>query len=505
MAKDDVIDLTDLIQQGSSPQSRGPAPTPPGHVVVPDEKLQMPGLDGVDDLLASLNMTSTPATTEAPPPVANDAPSMDLDTILGFKEPESASAAQPAAGKSFDAVLDEAVAAPAPAAQPAAAEAPAGDLDLDSLLDEPAAAPAPVAAEELDPIAAEAQSVVDEAQQELFSAGATASAPEPVAAEAPAGDLDLGSLLDEPAVAAPAAVNAAAPTLAAQTPSGQKTAPAPVAPEPVPVAADPALAARLAQCESAVNTLSSRLEAVETASSIPVESAADPALADRLTHCETALTALSGRLEAVETAASTPVEPVADPALAARLAACENALAALSGRVDGVEATVSAPAEEDNAALRDGVAECDRALAALSGRVSALEGDARGASDAVLKESLEAARLASEEALRNALENARQDRNELLAALPGLVAEAVRQAVAPQPAAQPAPDAGLPGNLREELDRLGVQCRSMAARLDALEKRLDDLQPAFNANIEKAAAAAMSRLLNEQITRLTQE
>ena len=503
MAKDDVIDLTDLIQQGSSPQSRGPAPTPPGHVVVPDEKLQMPGLDGVDDLLASLNMTSTPATTEAPPPVANDAPSMDLDTILGFKEPESASAAQPAAGKSFVAVLDEAVAAPAPAAQPAAAEAPAGDLDLDSLLDEPAAAPAPVAAEELDPIAAEAQSVVDEAQQELFSAGATASAPEPVAAEVPAGDLDLGSLLDEPAVAAPAAVNAAAPTLAAQTPSGQKTAPAPVAPEPVPVAADPALAARLAQCESAVNTLSNRLEAVET--SVPVESAADPALADRLTHCETALTALSGRLGAVETAASTPVEPVADSALAARLAACENALAALSGRVDGVEAAASAPAEEDNAALRDGVAECDRALAALSGRVSALEGDARGASDAVLKESLEAARLASEETLRNALDNARQDRNELLAALPGLVAEAVRQAVAPQPAAQPAPDAGLPGNLREELDRLGVQCRSMAARLDALEKRLDDLQPAFNANIEKAAAAAMSRLLNEQITRLTQE
>ena len=139
MAKDDVIDLTDLIQQGSSSQSRGPAPTPPGHVVVPDEKLQMPGLDGVDDLLASLNMTSTPATTEVPPPPEQNAgPSMDLDTILGFKEPPAAPAAQPAAaaddvvdissllgesaapaakpaaGKGFDAVLNEASAASAP-------------------------------------------------------------------------------------------------------------------------------------------------------------------------------------------------------------------------------------------------------------------------------------------------------------------------------------------------------------------------------------------------------
>ena len=84
MAKDDVIDLTDLIQQGSSSQSRGPAPTPPGHVVVPDEKLQMPGLDGVDDLLASLNMTSTPATTEVPPPPEQNAgPSMHHPRLQG--------------------------------------------------------------------------------------------------------------------------------------------------------------------------------------------------------------------------------------------------------------------------------------------------------------------------------------------------------------------------------------------------------------------------------------
>ena len=173
-----------------------------------------------------------------------------------------------------------------------------------------------------------------------------------------------------------------------------------------------------------------------------------------------------------------------------------------SGRMDAVEAAPAAPAADDTAPLRDELSECGRSLSELAGRVAALEEGAHGASDAMLKESLEAACQASETTLRSALDSARQDRNDLLAALPGLVAEAVRQAVG-QAAAPAAVE--LPEGLREELDRLGVQCRSMAARLDALEKRLDDMQPAFNANIEKAAAAAMSRLLNEQIARLTQE
>ncbi len=513
MAKDDVIDLTDLIQQGSSSQSRGPAPTPPGHVVVPDEKLQMPGLDGVDDLLASLNMTSTPATTEVPPPPEQNAgPSMDLDTILGFKEPPAApaakpaadddvvdissllgesgdSAAAPAAGKGFDAVLSEAsAAAPAPAnddldldallnekaaAAPAAA-APADDLDLDALLNEPAAAPAAKpAAAPLDPIAAEALSVVDEAQQELFSPAAAAAA-----------------------VAAPVAA-----PVAAQAAPAPKAEPAAVAPAAAP--ADPALAARVAQCEQALESMSGRVAAVEAAAAAPAEPAVDPALGKRLAQCEQVVKSLLGRVAAVEAApASTPAEPVADPALAERLAACESAVSAVSGRVDAVEAAAAAPAADDTAPLRDELSECGRSLSALAERVATLEEGARGASDAVLKESLEAACQASETTLRSALDSARQERNDLFAALPGLVAEAVRQVVGQ--AAAPAA-AALPDGLREELDRLGMQCRSMAARLDALEKRLDDMQPAFNANIEKAAAAAMSRLLNEQIAKLTQE
>lgn len=211
---------------------------------------------------------------------------------------------------------------------------------------------------------------------------------------------------------------------------------------------------------------------------------------------------MGGRLDAVEAAASAPAEPAVDPKLAERLSACESAVAGMGGRLDAVEAAASAPAADNTAPLREELAGCGRSLAALTERVAALEEGARGASDAMLKETLDAARQASEATLRSALDNARQDRNDLLASLPGLVAEAVRQAVG-QTAAAPAASA-LPQGLREELDHLGMQCRSMAARLDGLEKRLDDLQPSFNANIEKAAAAAMARLLNEQISKLMQ-
>ena len=43
-----------------------------------------------------------------------------------------------------------------------------------------------------------------------------------------------------------------------------------------------------------------------------------------------------------------------------------------------------------------------------------------------------------------------------------------------------------------------------SARLDALEKRLDELTPAFNERIEKAAASAAARILREEIARLLQ-
>ena len=58
--------------------------------------------------------------------------------------------------------------------------------------------------------------------------------------------------------------------------------------------------------------------------------------------------------------------------------------------------------------------------------------------------------------------------------------------------------------LTERLEKLETQARSVSARLDALENRLDELTPAFNERIEKAAASAAARILREEISRLLQ-
>ena len=44
--------------------------------------------------------------------------------------------------------------------------------------------------------------------------------------------------------------------------------------------------------------------------------------------------------------------------------------------------------------------------------------------------------------------------------------------------------------------------RSTSARLDSIEERLDGLEPRFNDQVEKSAAAAAARILREEIARL---
>lgn len=56
--------------------------------------------------------------------------------------------------------------------------------------------------------------------------------------------------------------------------------------------------------------------------------------------------------------------------------------------------------------------------------------------------------------------------------------------------------------LREQLKHLDEGDRCANARLDMLEKRLDDLEPNFNIQVEKAAASAAARILHEEIGKL---
>lgn len=78
----------------------------------------------------------------------------------------------------------------------------------------------------------------------------------------------------------------------------------------------------------------------------------------------------------------------------------------------------------------------------------------------------------------------------------------------PAEVAAPARDGAMAGRLdalEQRVNELVMQNRAFAARMDALEKRLDDMQPTFNEKIEKAAAAAVGRLLRDQIALLRED
>lgn len=57
-------------------------------------------------------------------------------------------------------------------------------------------------------------------------------------------------------------------------------------------------------------------------------------------------------------------------------------------------------------------------------------------------------------------------------------------------------------DIGERLDNVVHVQKSINARIDALEKRLDDLEPRFNADIEKAAAKVVVKILHEEIAGL---
>ena len=59
--------------------------------------------------------------------------------------------------------------------------------------------------------------------------------------------------------------------------------------------------------------------------------------------------------------------------------------------------------------------------------------------------------------------------------------------------------------LEEHIRTVATVARSNAARMDALEERVDALEPVFNERVEKAAAAAAARVLREEIGRLLEQ
>lgn len=77
-----------------------------------------------------------------------------------------------------------------------------------------------------------------------------------------------------------------------------------------------------------------------------------------------------------------------------------------------------------------------------------------------------------------------------------LIASSVRQALKAMPSVM------TETVLDERLQAVNLAGKSVSARMDALEGRLDNLEPRFNAQVEKAAASAAARILREEIARL---
>ncbi|WP_165070219.1 hypothetical protein [Desulfovibrio sp. ZJ200] len=121
---------------------------------------------------------------------------------------------------------------------------------------------------------------------------------------------------------------------------------------------------------------------------------------------------------------------------------------------------------------------CEAELADARARIAALE-RASGAAAASLEDLL-------------------RDGSPLHDRFAGLIASSVRQAM------QSAPAGITEQVLDERLQAVNLSNKSISARMDALETRLDHLEPRFNAQVEKAAAGAAARILREEIATLVQ-
>ena len=84
------------------------------------------------------------------------------------------------------------------------------------------------------------------------------------------------------------------------------------------------------------------------------------------------------------------------------------------------------------------------------------------------------------------------------------IAKAVAAALASAPAPQTEHD-DAQSLVEERLQPVVTAARSATARIDALETRLDALEPRFNDRVERAAAAAAARILREEIGRLLED
>ncbi|MCB6541287.1 hypothetical protein LI168_03930, partial [Desulfovibrio desulfuricans] len=159
--------------------------------------------------------------------------------------------------------------------------------------------------------------------------------------------------------------------------------------------------------------------------------------------------------------------------------------------------TRAADAAETASKLTARVEQCEAALQEAGDRIIALE----TALEAQIHASQE---LAANSLPRQELEDMFVEGHPLYQSLMDCISKAVAAALASAPAQQTEHD-DAQSLVEEHLQPVVTAARSATARIDALETRLDALEPRFNDRVERAAAAAAARILREEIGRLLED
>lgn len=539
---DNAVD--DLLNAMSGSAPRKPASEsaqePDVHDLLAAASPQSEEPNFADDLDALLTSAEAPAPAEAsaPAPQARENPDLtaDLDSLLAGLDAEQA---QPATAES---ALGQPAASPA-ASEPASEKEPDLEMDLDALLasvDAPAS-PQPTkrsgsgecdACIDLDKLLAPAGAEATPDPAPEAPASPTPSpdpAPEPSADQSnPPTGLDAeqdAAATAEPEQARPSTPSTAADhmpedvapeaapdletdldaLLAVMSPD-QDMSPAPAAGDAEEAgkidAARPPLEAEALEPEPALPADSmENLPQAEEAPDLPAVDE-NPAAEER-PESEPELDLdklLRSAMQEEADASATPFaasegteQPETEPAVVADVPAVEDLLLMPASEEDSrmEQAARTADIPADPAALRE-LTELTEQAARLDERLQRCESELAEARARVA--ALEKAAAAPSASLEDLL----REGNPLHDRFAALIASSVSQALKAMPSG--VTDAVL----EERLQSVSLLGKSVSARMDALESRLDTLEPRFNQQVEKAAAGAAARILREEIAKLIQ-
>lgn len=542
-------DLEDLLRAGMATPPLPPDPKPaakaPASSSAPQESADI-SEDDLDALLSSV-------AGHVPPPDGQTAQSLssdmaaDLDSLLG--QNDDGAAPQSSAKKETPAPTDETPAPEAPDDQdidsllssmfeappsdapaedsPAevplqASESPTADLGLDEAAFFAASEAAPDTAEATPPSFPEPEiSVEDEAESHPAERPETQDFPEPEIAlmnEAPSAEEDAPASTDEPVLPPPPEAESPADETAAERETGSAEHDENEAVLPEPPAAEPAEEAPVPVVAEDTSENLAEFFAADEAANIADEAQAVPPVGMQETLPEedvapaaappaasaTPSAPLSGSEDEdpvhAEPSATHAAPPVQDDlrkdlesVRAQAAGASSQALEAFEQALDASSRTVDVAETVD--ALNKKVEQCAALLEETAQRLTDLE-----AVFAATQEGVQSATAQTlvEESLGALLDAAHPLHQKFRDA----VAAAVRDALQAEPETPGGEDVS--PALEERLQALALTGNSTAARTDALENRLDALEPRFNERVEKAAAAAAARILREEIARLLQ-